>query len=166
MCYQRPLRYADLFLTLRLSCYTLSKHIFKYPHAYYPYAVKVMNKNLIYALLITHCLLNKTAIASDSDTLYFPVLGVVCDKYFCANSREGVSLDLTKHYLGKKASERLASQGTFEHGSFTFSNGVYCDIRKRACYKDRFFDADGNPSACVEVTISQKLFPERRDFIE
>ncbi|MET6679141.1 YcgJ family protein [Citrobacter amalonaticus] len=119
-----------------------------------------MNKNLKLMLLIMPFTLPEVAIAASTGTLYSPARGVVCDEYFCASAKEGVSFTLTKQYLSKKASDSLASQGTFEQAAFTFSNGIYCDIKVKACYKDRFFGADGKPSAPVDTAVSRILFPD------
>lgn len=94
-----------------------------------------------------------------STSLHSPTRGVVCDEYFCANAKEGISIVLTKKYISKKASDQLTSMGNFDHTAFTFSNGVYCDINEKTCYSDRFFGADGKLSAPVDTAVSQMLFP-------
>lgn len=109
-------------------------------------------------LLIMPFTLPEIAIAASTSTLHSPARGVVCDEYFCASAKEGVSFALTKQYLSKKASDHLASLGDFEQVAFTFSNGVFCDIKVKSCYKDRFFAADGKPSAPVDTAVSQMLF--------
>ncbi|EBU8131918.1 hypothetical protein DLM20_24485 [Salmonella enterica subsp. enterica serovar Java] len=75
-----------------------------------------------------------------------PSPGVLCDRWMCADAN-GVSKDLTTKYLGKKAADRLYSQGAFDPTGFTLDNGVYCDANDKACYVDKFFDVNGKRSA-------------------
>ncbi|WP_251031670.1 YcgJ family protein [Paraburkholderia strydomiana] len=90
-------------------------------------------------------------------TIQSPAPGVLCDRYMCANSA-GVSRELTTRYLGRKAATRLYSQGTFDPRNFTFSNGVYCDVKERLCRENRFYGADGKHSGVVSTKYTLLLF--------
>ncbi|EPL0839070.1 YcgJ family protein [Klebsiella aerogenes] len=96
--------------------------------------------------------------ASDHHSLKFPAKGIVCDQYFCADSG-GISAALTRHYLGSKMGDYLDAQGSFDHSSFTFENGIYCDIKERLCYRERYFGRDGKPSSDIDTLMTKKLFP-------
>ena len=85
--------------------------------------------------------------------IYSPSRGVLCDSKagFCADSY-GISMGLTKEYLGQAAQDKLMSYKDFDTSAFTMSNGVYCDARKQACFKDRY---DGSPR---NQNFTNKLF--------
>ena len=57
-----------------------------------------------------------------------PMAGVICDKKasFCADS-QGISVALTKEYLGDKAEKKLMDMGQFDMSEFVLTNGVRCD---------------------------------------
>jgi hypothetical protein len=81
--------------------------------------------------------------------VYSPDPGAICDKKggFCADY-EGVSVALTKMYLGAKAEAHLMEQinkggKDFDATTFTMSDGVYCDCKAKQC-KDKL---SGKPDA-------------------
>lgn len=90
--------------------------------------------------------------------LLSPHPGVLCDPYFCAGKDEGVSVSLTRHYLGVAAAEKLAAQGAFDKTTFSYANGVFCDLTEKKCRANRYFDAKGNRSGAVRETESRLLF--------
>ncbi len=78
-------------------------------------------------------------------TVYFPQRGIVCDRKgkFCADSY-GISIGLTKEYLGNKAAKRLRrniSQYHMDTKAYTLSNGIYCNSRRYRCYQNRYSGA-------------------------
>lgn len=71
--------------------------------------------------------------------------GAICDKQsgFCAD-RMGVSVGLTKLYLGEKAEQKLMAQinevgiQNFDATNFTMRGGLTCDTKVRTCWTNRF----------------------------
>lgn len=63
-----------------------------------------------------------------------PMAGVICDKKanFCADST-GISVALTKEYLGDKAEKKLMDMGAFDTSEFVLTNGVRCDTKTQKC---------------------------------
>jgi hypothetical protein len=69
-----------------------------------------------------------------------PEAGVICDKKagFCADS-EGISVALTKMYLGEKAEKKLMSQigeigkDSFDPTTFVLTDGVACNTKAKKC---------------------------------
>jgi hypothetical protein len=63
-----------------------------------------------------------------------PEAGVICDKKanFCADSR-GISVALTKMYLGEKAEKKLMAMGAFDMSELVLTNGVRCDTKTQKC---------------------------------
>lgn len=63
-----------------------------------------------------------------------PMAGVICDKKgsFCADS-QGISVALTKEYLGDKAAKKLMDLGQFDMSEFVLTNGVRCDTKTQKC---------------------------------
>lgn len=63
-----------------------------------------------------------------------PMAGVICDKKasFCADST-GISVALTKMYLGDKAEKKLMAMGEFDMSEFVLTNGVRCDTKTQKC---------------------------------
>lgn len=63
-----------------------------------------------------------------------PMMGVICDKKasFCADST-GISVALTKMYLGDKAEKKLMDMGQFDMSEFVLTNGVRCDTKTQKC---------------------------------
>jgi len=92
--------------------------------------------------------------------LRLPAVGVLCDRYICVN-HAGVSHALTKKYLGKKVANKLLAeisqvQGHFDRTKFTFANGIFCDTKKRLCYKNRYY-VNGKHSP-VSMRYTRLLF--------
>jgi hypothetical protein len=63
-----------------------------------------------------------------------PEAGVICDKKanFCADAT-GISVALTKMYLGDKAEKKLMDMGSFDMSEFVLTNGVRCDTKTQKC---------------------------------
>jgi hypothetical protein len=63
-----------------------------------------------------------------------PMSGVICDKKanFCADS-SGISVGLTKEYLGDAAQAKLMAMGDFDMSEFVLTNGVRCDTKTKTC---------------------------------
>lgn len=101
-------------------------------------------------------LLPLSAIASPAE-LRTPAPGVLCDRYVCANEK-GLSEALTRHHMGDKAADRIFNQGEFDLTEFTFSNGVFCDVKERLCREDRYFGDDGKRSGAVSRRYTELLF--------
>ena len=93
--------------------------------------------------LIMALLLGATG-AVFASTIFSPASGVVCDKKsnYCVDE-QGISMGLTKHYLGQKAQDALMNVIGDGVGvsltEYTLSNGVYCDSNKKQCYVDRYY---------------------------
>ncbi|ACR68969.2 hypothetical protein DBV23_18035 [Edwardsiella ictaluri] len=96
--------------------------------------------------------------AAQPEALRSPRVGVLCDRYFCADSR-GISRPLTEQYLGRTVAKRLFSQGDFDLTQFTFANGIFCDTRERLCRMDRYYGPDGKHSGAVSAQYTVLLFP-------
>jgi hypothetical protein len=79
--------------------------------------------------------------------VYAPVPGVICDKKagFCAD-HEGISLALTKEYLGEKAQAAMmkrindAGAGNYDTTWFVLSNGVSCKTKETLCTVSKYAD--------------------------
>lgn len=76
-------------------------------------------------------------------SVYSPAQGVICDKKsgFCADSY-GISLGLTKEYLGQKNQDiwTKRTSGNFDTSVFTMSNHVFCDTNIKKCYTNKLKD--------------------------
>lgn len=81
--------------------------------------------------------------AAHAASVFFPSSGVICDRKssLCADA-SGISLGLTRSYLGQAAQDKLQQAlgdgSGVDMGTYTLSNGVYCDSQAKACYIDRF----------------------------
>ncbi|WGL96203.1 YcgJ family protein [Arsenophonus nasoniae] len=116
-----------------------------------------MNKFILLLLSVILFFYSAFTLAISSKMLISPEPSVLCDRYICVDSITGVSVSLTEKYLGKKQANRLLSQGLFDKTAFTFDNGVFCDIKERKCYIDRYFNEKGQRSkVCQQYT--EKLF--------
>ncbi len=113
-------------------------------------------KYVIFMLLVTF---GYNSIAGSSDSfstiklskqIFSPKSGIICDKYFCASNNEGVSNELTENYLGVQKAKTLKNSGDFDRSEFTFSNGIFCDIKEKLCRKNRYYDANGKRSRVNE----------------
>jgi hypothetical protein len=88
-------------------------------------------------------LIGATSFLSAS-SVYSPGKGIVCDKKsgFCTDS-DGISLAYTREYLGEKAGKKwskILSDSSFDSTSFTMSNGLSCDTKRKICKKSKFDD--------------------------
>ena len=85
-------------------------------------------------------------------TVYSPEAGTICDKKggFCADE-QGISMSITKMYLGEKAEKKLLAMGEFDMTSFTLTNKVYCDTKIKKCTISKFEDK-------VDVAHTRALF--------
>lgn len=110
-----------------------------------------MKKTLLIATLIA------TSMAQGA-TLDYKKEGAICDHKagFCADS-EGVSVALTKMYLGDKAQTKLMAQinavglDSFDASTFSMSGGLTCNARKKTCWTSRSANK-------VDVKASKVLF--------
>ncbi|AIJ10079.1 MULTISPECIES: YcgJ family protein [Edwardsiella] len=98
------------------------------------------------------------AYAASPEALRSPRVGVLCDRYLCADS-QGISRTLTEQYLGRAVAQGLFAQGDFDLTQFTFANGIFCDTRERLCRADRYYGPDGKHSGAVSVKYTALLFP-------
>jgi len=97
----------------------------------------------INTVAVTALLIGATSLLSAS-SVYSPSKGVICDKKskFCTDSY-GISLALTKEYLGAKAERRwskILSDNSFDSTSFTLSNGLSCNTKQKVCKKSKWDD--------------------------
>lgn len=116
-----------------------------------------MNKFILLLLSVVLFFYSAFTLAISSKLLISPEPNVLCDRYICVDSIVGVSVSLTEKYLGKKQANRLLSQGSFDKTAFTFDNGIFCDIKDRKCYVNRYFNGKGQRSkVCQQYT--EKLF--------
>lgn len=97
------------------------------------------------------------ASAKSTSALKSPEKNVLCDKYVCVSAKEGVSVALTKKYLGDKRAKAIEQGGDFDKTAMTFANGIFCDINEQKCHVNRYFEADGKRSA-ESKEYTQKLF--------
>jgi len=89
-----------------------------------------------------------------------PASGVLCDRYVCANDK-GISRELTKKYLGKKAAaNELFATSDVDRTEFTFANGIFCDVKERLCREDRYYGSNGQRSGAVSKKYTKALFGE------
>lgn len=112
-----------------------------------------------YIIALALSALSLQAMAKSSEVLKNPRPGVLCDKYFCAD-KNGVSYKLTKKYLGQKPGDAIRAQGEFDKTEFTFSNGIFCDVKEKKCHTDRYFNNDGARSP-VSDKYTHLLFPAK-----
>ncbi len=72
--------------------------------------------------------------------VFSPEAGVICDKdIFCADE-QGISMAITKMYLGEKAEKKLLEMGEMDMSTFTLTNGVRCDVKARKCTISKYED--------------------------
>jgi hypothetical protein len=102
------------------------------------------------ALAISLCILSPAAVAATTlkGAVYSPEPGVICDKKggFCADS-EGLSVAMTKMYIGAAAEKKLTDRIKKEPGvqdydttTFTLTNGVSCDCKAKKCKLSKYED--------------------------
>jgi len=94
-------------------------------------------------------------VAQKNSSVYFPSNGIVCDKKagFCADST-GISMGYTKEYLGQVAQDKMMGYVEKDHmetGSYTMSNGIYCDSALKTCYTNKWKEK-------VNSYFTKKLF--------
>ena len=82
--------------------------------------------------------------AKTQANVYSPEAGVICDKKsgFCSDSY-GISIGMTKDFLGQKAADKftkILSDKDFDPTSYTMSNGLSCDTKKKICKKSKWDD--------------------------
>jgi len=106
--------------------------------------------------------------------VHLPDKGVICDKkaLFCADS-QGISMDLTKEYLGEKAKRKMMAQinqvgsKNFDATWFTLSKGVSCKSRQNACceskYSDKIDKKDTQVLFGLQTSGSTSTAPEKGD---
>lgn len=89
-----------------------------------------------------------------------PVLGVLCDRYVCANDK-GISRELTEKYLGKKAAaNEVFTSRDIDLTEFTFANGIFCDVKERLCREDRYYGENGQRTGAISDKYTKLLFGE------
>lgn len=89
-------------------------------------------------------LLGTATVVQASRLDYYPE-GAICDRKsgFCADHM-GVSVALTKLYLGEKAEKKLMAQikevGTenFDATTFSMQGGLTCDAKIKTCWTNRY----------------------------
>ena len=97
----------------------------------------------INTVAVTALLIGATSFLN-AGSVYSPSKGVICDRKagFCTDSY-GISLGMTKEYLGARASKkwsRILNDRSFDTKHFTFSNGVSCDTNRKVCKKSKWDD--------------------------
>lgn len=100
-----------------------------------------MKKTLVMTTLMTALMVMPMARGA---TLDYKKEGAICDRKagFCADS-EGVSVALTKMYLGDKAQAKLMAQinavglESFDASTFTMSGGLTCKTKEKTCWTSR-----------------------------
>ena len=96
-------------------------------------------KKLILISLLT------TAVSAHAAGLDYYKEGAICDKSsgFCADFM-GVSVALTKIYLGDKAEQKLMAEinkvgiKDFDASTFTMRGGLTCDTKVKTCWTNRY----------------------------
>jgi hypothetical protein len=96
-------------------------------------------KNLIFISLLT-----LTATSQAAGLEYYKA-GAICDRTsgFCADFM-GVSVALTKLYLGDKAEQKLMAEinkvgiQDFDATTFTMRGGLNCDTKVKTCWTNRY----------------------------
>ncbi|WP_079212768.1 YcgJ family protein [Brucella pituitosa] len=113
-------------------------------------------------LLHSICLLGLSAVgvAAKKDTLTSPAEGVLCGRYFCAD-RNGISDRLTAQYIGDDAAYRLLAQADFDRTSFTFANGLFCNLKEQRCYEVHDRDTRNGTRRPISLYYTSVLFGDR-----
>ena len=97
----------------------------------------------INTVAVTALLIGATSFLS-ANSVYSPSEGVICDKKaeFCSDSY-GISVEMTKRYLGRRAANKTARRldsPDFDSTSFTLSNGLSCNAKRKECKKSKWDD--------------------------
>lgn len=90
-------------------------------------------------------LLLNTCLSSYAASLDYHKEGAICDKSsgFCADHM-GVSVALTKMYLGENAERKLMAEinkvgiQDFDATTFTMRGGLTCDTKIKTCWTNRY----------------------------
>jgi hypothetical protein len=100
-------------------------------------------------LVVFLCVASPLAMSAQlKGAVYSPKPGIVCDKkaQFCADAA-GISLALTKEYLGAKAEATVLSRikdaggpANYDLTWFGFSNGVDCKTKQKVCHVSKHSD--------------------------
>ena len=95
----------------------------------------------IKTVAVTALIVGLSSFAS-AGSVYSPSKGVICDKKsgFCSDSY-GISIGMTKDYLGQKAADKftkILSEKDFDATIYTMSNGLTCDTKKKICKKSKW----------------------------
>ena len=100
-------------------------------------------------LALSLCLVSTFSVgATLKGSVYSPDPGAICDKKggFCSDA-EGLSVAMTKMYLGAAAEKKLMDRIKKEPGvqdydtaTFTLTNGVSCDCKARKCKVSKYDD--------------------------
>lgn len=110
-----------------------------------------MKRTILFALLTA-------AFAAQAAGLDYYKEGAICDRKsgFCADHM-GVSVALTKMYLGDKAEQKLMAQidevgiQNFDATKFSMRGGLTCDTKVKTCWTNRY-------DKKVDVKATQTLF--------
>ncbi len=65
---------------------------------------------------------------------------------------------VNKEISRRKAAENLQSVQGYDPSEFTFSNGVFCDVKEKLCRDDRYFGVNGKRSGKINQTTTKMLF--------
>ncbi|VVP43724.1 YcgJ family protein [Pseudomonas fluorescens] len=118
------------------------------------------NPCLSFSLIVLAAVSALPAYAGKQAALRSPEPGVLCDQYICANDK-GLSRELMKKYLDYNTAAKDLPMDDLGLTSFTFANGIFCDVKERLCREDRYYGADGERSGAVNKKYSGLLFDGR-----
>lgn len=123
--------------------------------------MKVQHVNAA-GLFVLLCLMTVMAQAGAAKVrVWLPEAGVVCDSQggFCAD-HEGLSMGLTRQWLGEQAQSRLMQMvsGTARMNTrdFTLATGERCESGARTCWTDRFKERQAEK-------LTRHLYGEKND---
>ncbi len=116
------------------------------------------------AIVVLMISVGSVASAKTQGNVYSPEQGVICDKKsgFCSDSY-GISLGMTKDFLGQKAADKftkILADKDFDATIYAMSNGLYCDTNKKICKKSKWDEkADAHWTAVLfgEKASQQKV---------
>jgi hypothetical protein len=106
------------------------------------------NPCLSFSLIVLAAVSALPVYAGKQAALCSPEPGVLCGQYICANDK-GLSRELMKKYLDYNTATKKLPPDDLDLTSFTFSNGISCDVKERLCREDRYYGADGKRSGAV-----------------
>lgn len=100
-------------------------------------------------VIILLCVASPLAMSAQlKGAVHSPKPGIICDQkaQFCADA-EGISLALTKEYLGVKAEATMLGRikdaggpANYDLTWFGFSNGVDCKTKEKVCHVSKHSD--------------------------